>query len=305
MSSSQPPIRLNRRESIKLIAATAGALVAPKLLQANGSLQSAGLNLAVQQYSFNRQLNAGTLDIRDFPKTVVEGAGIKALEYFNGHIMDKAGDTQFFKSLRKRCDDLGATNTMMLCKSAHALDSADPAIRSQAIDGYRDWLEATKILGGTAIRVDCRSSGDFEEQKNHAADGLSALCDIASKTDMDIVVENHGGHSSNGTWVADVMRRVNKSNCGTLPDFQNFKDYDPYKGIEEMMPYAKIVCAKSKEFDASGNEVNVDYRRMMKIVLDSGFKGYVGIEFEGHGTEPITGILATKRLIERVVAKLA
>ena len=98
------------------------------------------------------------------------------------------------------------------------------------------------------------------------------------------------------------MALVNRSNCGSLPDFQNFKDYDAYQGVKDLMPSAKIVCAKSKEFDAKGNEVNVDYYRLMKIVMDSGFKGYVGIEFEGHGIDPVKGILATKTLIERAVA---
>jgi sugar phosphate isomerase/epimerase len=116
---------------------------------------------------------------------------------------------------------------------------------------------------------------------------------------MDILVENHGGFSGNGLWVADVMERVALKNCGTLPDFQNFKDYDPYKGVEEMMPYAKAVCAKAKSFDAQGNESNVDYARMMKIIKDSGFSGYIGIEFEGHDIPPAEGILATKKLIER------
>ena len=118
--------------------------------------------------------------------------------------------------------------------------------------------------------------------------------------DMTIMVENHGGHSGNGLWVADVMERVALDNCGTLPDFQNFKAYDPYKGVKEMMPYAKAVCAKAKAFDAQGNESNVDYARMMGIVKDAGFSGYIGIEYEGHDPAPVEGILATKRLLEKV-----
>lgn len=120
---------------------------------------------------------------------------------------------------------------------------------------------------------------------------------------LDIVVENHGGYSSNGKWLAELMDLVKSSNCGSLAGFQNLKDYDPYQGVKDRMPSAKIVCAKSKEFDAKGNEINVDYYRLMKIVVESGFKGYVGIEFEGHDVDPVKGILATKALIERTVAK--
>ncbi len=299
---------MKRRQILKKLAMGAGcAATAPFYSCAkNGtSGESPWLKLAVQQYSFNRQLKSGELAMIDYPGTVVEGTGIKALEYFNGHMEEKAGDTGFFEAVRERCDDLGAANTMMLCRGKDALDSSDPSVRSAAIEGYRPWLEATKILGGQYIRVDVRSDGDPDEQKKHAADGLTALCEVAgNEFDMGIVVENHGGHSGNGKWVADLMKTVGLENCGTLPDFQNFKEYDPYLGIEEMMPWAKIVCAKSKEFDEAGNEVNVDYRRMLKIVKDSGFTGYIGIEFEGHGVDPIAGINLTKNLIETVMSEL-
>jgi len=190
---------------------------------------------------------------------------------------------------------------MMLCRSKQALDSSDSKTRALSVESYKPWLEAIKVLGGNTIRVDCRSTGDYEEQKKHAADGLNALCDVAARMDLDIVVENHGGFSSNGKWLAELMRLVDRSNCGSLPDFQNFKDYDPYQGVKDLMPSAKFVCAKSKGFDAKGDEVNVDYYRLLKIVLKSGFKGYIGIEFEGHGMDPIAGILATKKLIEKAV----
>ncbi|MEL6109433.1 MAG: sugar phosphate isomerase/epimerase family protein [Planctomycetota bacterium] len=294
---------MKRRQAIKL-----GAIGAASSVFAGPSFASdtkTWLKLAVQQYSFNHQLRSGELDLLDYPKTVVEGTGIRALEYFNGHIEDKNGNLGYFKELKKRCDDLGAVNTMMLCRSKPALDSPDPSIRKRAIEGYRFWLEATKVLGGFCIRVDVRSPGDAETQKGHAVAGLRALSDVAAKDyEMDIVVENHGNHSGNGAWVADVMKSVDRDNCGTLPDFQNFSDYDPYKGVEEMMPWAKIVCAKSKKFDDKGNEVNVDYERMLRIVKDAGFSGYIGIEFEGHDVAPIDGILATKRLIERVLLTL-
>ncbi len=294
---------LTRRESLKWMALGTGALASGSALSAKGSLKKNGLKLAVQQYSFNGQLKDGSLDLLDYPKTVVEGTGIKALEYFNGHMLEKAGKRNYFKGLRQRCDDLGAVNTMMLCRSSIPLDAATAKERARSVDELKVWLEATQILGGNTIRVDCRSPGDYDEQMKRSADGLNALCDVAAGMKMDIVVENHGGYSSNGKWLAELMQRVNRPNCGSLPDFQNFKDYDAYQGVEDTMPYAKIVCAKSKGFDAQGNETNVDYYRMMKIVLDAGFKGYVGIEFEGHDMDPIAGILATKALIEKAVRK--
>ena len=298
---------MNRRQALKQLAAIAAATPFSTQLLQSAHHSKPWLELAVQQYSFNRQLRAGELDLLDYPKTVVDGTGIKALEYFNGHMEDKAGKNSYFKELRKRTDDLGAVNTMILCRSKPALDSPDPAIRAAAIEGYRPWLEATNILGASCIRVDVRSSGDAKEQKKHATAGLKALCKVADKEfgGLDIVVENHGGHSSRGDWVAEVMQAVNMDNCGTLPDFQNFKDYDPYQGVKDMMPWAKIICAKAKDFDADGNETNVDFRRMLKIVKDGGFRGYIGIEFEGHGMDPVKGINTTKRLIKKVMAEMA
>ena len=297
-------MKMNRRHALQHLALASGSVLFSPVHAASSS--DPWLKFAVQQYSFNRQLRSGDLDLLDFPKTVVEGTGIRGLEYFNGHMEDKGGDRGYFRELRKRTDDLGATNTMMLCRSKPALDSADPGERAKAIEGYRPWLEATRILGGFCIRVDVRSPGDPEEQKQHAIAGLRDLCKVAdSEFDLTILVENHGNHSGNGAWVAEVMKAVDRENCGTLPDFQNFQDYDPYQGVKEMMPWAKIVCAKSKAFDDEGNEVNVDYRRMLKIVKDAGFQGWIGIEFEGHDLAPVEGILATKRLIETVGKELA
>ncbi|MEM6916402.1 MAG: TIM barrel protein [Verrucomicrobiota bacterium] len=305
---------MKRRDALRNLTLGTGAVL-PVLSSCTSESEDASksapqsdpwLKLAVQQYSFNKQLRSGDLTISDYPKTVVEGTGIKALEYFNGHMEEQVGKTAFFEDLRKRTDDLGAVNTMMLCRSKPALDAADEAERSAAIEGYKPWLEAMKILGGQCIRVDVRSPGDPEEVKQNAIAGLKALTTVAdSEFGLDIVVENHGNHSGNGAWVAEVMKGVAMENCGTLPDFQNFKEYDPYQGVEEMMPWAKIICAKSKAFDAEGNETNVDFQRMLKIVKEAGFSGYIGIEFEGHDMEPVEGINLTRDLILRTMEEMA
>lgn len=264
-----------------------------------------GLKLAVQQYSFIRQLKSGELPLLDYPAKVVNGTGIKAIEYFNGAMPEKENNTQFFKLLRQRCDDLDAVSTLMLCRSSHALDSSDAKIRSKSVESYKPWIEAMKTLGGEFIRVDVRSPGNYRSQLDYAEAGLNELCDYAASQQIGILVENHGNYSSNGRWLAELMRRLNRPNCGTLADFQNFHSYDFYKGVQEIMPAAHVVCAKSKAFDASGNETHVDYGRMMNIVVKSGFKGWLGIEFEGHDIEPVEGILATKKLIENVLTKMA
>jgi sugar phosphate isomerase/epimerase len=153
-------------------------------------------------------------------------------------------------------------------------------------------------------------NGSFEEKQKLAADGLRSLSEYGAKLDLNVIVENHGGLSSNGAWLAGVMKIVDLPNCGTLPDFGNFhigdgKMYDRYMGVAELMPFAKAVSAKSHDFDEEGNETHTDYRRMMKIVLNAGYRGYVGIEYEGGKLSEAEGVLATKKLLETVRDELS
>jgi sugar phosphate isomerase/epimerase len=184
------------------------------------------------------------------------------------------------------------------------LGHADSAERAKTVSNHHKF-DAAKFLGCHSIRVNAGTTGNgsFEEKQKLAADGLRQLSEYGAGQGLNVIVEKHGGLSSNGEWLAGVMKIVNHKNCGTLPDFGNFnvgggKWYDRYKGVEELMPYAKAVSAKSHEFDAGGNEVRTDYLRMMKIVLSHGYNGYVGIEYEG--PNEMDGIAATKILLEKV-----
>ena len=166
-----------------------------------------------------------------------------------------------------------------------------------------------------SIRVNAQSEGEYDEQMKLAADGLSRLTEYGTKNDINVIVENHGGLSSNGKWLSGVMDMVNHPRCGTLPDFGNFylgsweekgnEWYDRYIGVEELMPYAKAVSAKSHNFNDDGTEKDTDYSKMMKIVLDAGYRGYVGIEYEGPELSEMDGIAATKKLLEKVRVELA
>jgi sugar phosphate isomerase/epimerase len=191
-----------------------------------------------------------------------------------------------------------------------ALGDADEAKRTKAVENHYRWVEAAKTLGCHSIRVNAQSKGTPEEQSKLAADGLRRLSEFAASHQLNVLVENHGGLSSNGAWLAAVIKEVGLPNCGTLPDFGNFKlskteTYDRYQGVAELMPSAKAVSAKSYDFDSQGNDTQIDYRRMMKIVLDAGYHGFVGIEYEGKQLSEPEGIRATKKLLERVRQELA
>ncbi|QDT59777.1 Xylose isomerase-like TIM barrel [Stieleria bergensis] len=262
------------------------------------------LKLSLQQYSFRSMLTGKnpSLTTLDYPQFAVEKCGIKALEYFNGFFEDKSGETAFFQQVRQRCDDLGVENQLMLCRNKRGIDDADAGTRAAAAKDYIPWLEAAKTLGCHSIRVDCRSQGDADEVLKQAVDGLNQLCEIAKSYQLDIIIENHGNHSSNGAWLARLMKTANIDNLGTLPDFGNFRDYDRYQGVKETLPWARAVCAKIHAFTEDGQAKHTDFAKMIGIIKDSGFKGYIGIEYEGQNPTPLDGVLMAKRLIEQVLA---
>ncbi len=192
-----------------------------------------------------------------------------------------------------------------MCDGEGRLGDPDAARRREAVENHRKWLDAARTLGCVSIRVNAASDGTFDEQQKLAADGLRQLCELAAPLGINVIVENHGGLSSNGQWLAGVMKMVDHPRCGTLPDFGNFYDYDRYQGVADLMPFAKAVSAKSHEFDSEGNESAKDYRRLMKIVTDAGYHSWVGIEYEGKSLSEHEGILATSRLLERVSREMS
>ena len=246
----------------------------------------------------------------DFPVVAKKDYAIDAVEYVNQFFKDKATDAKYLAELKKRCSDNGVKSVLIMCDGEGNLGDADEKKRLKAVENHHRWVEAAKTLGCHSIRVNAYSEGTYEEQQKLAADGLRKLCEFGDKHEINVIVENHGGFSSNGEWLAGVMKMVDHKRVGTLPDFGNFslgggKNYDRYKGVKEMMPYAKGVSAKSHDFDDKGNETHTDYRKMMAIVLDAGYRGYLGVEYEGGKLSEPEGIKATKKLLEVVRYELA
>jgi L-ribulose-5-phosphate 3-epimerase len=258
--------------------------------------------ISLAEWSLHRELFAKKIDHMDFPKISKEEFDIDAIELVNQFFKDKAKAPAYLKEFKKRCDDLGVYINLIMIDGEGALGDPDEAGRTRAVENHYKWVEAGKFFGCRHIRVNAEAKGvgSFEEQQKRAADGLRRLSEFGAKHHMNIIVENHGGLSSNGKWLSGVMKMVSMKNCGTLPDFGNFYEYDRYQGVEEMMPYAKAVSAKTHDFDANGNDSVVDYKRMVKIVLDAGYHDYLGIEYEGEKAPEQEGIRKSKALLERV-----
>lgn len=263
--------------------------------------------ISLAEWSLHRELFAKKIDHLDFPKISMEEFEIDAIELVNQFFKDKANDRAYLKEFKTRCDDLGVYINLIMIDGEGALGDPDEGARKKAVENHYKWVEAGKFFGCRHIRVNAETKGvgSFEEQQKRAADGLRRLCEFGAKHRMNILVENHGHLSSNGQWLAEVMRMVNLKNCGTLPDFGNFTEYDRYKGVEEMMPFAKAVSAKTHDFDREGNDSLVDYKRMLRIVLEAGYHDYLGIEYEGEKLPEREGIRRSKSLLERVRFELS
>jgi len=299
---------MKRRTFLTLGAGTVGGLY----LQGCAGLgkMSAGskepFKISLAQWSLHRRLRGQqktTLDNLDFAKEA-SSFGIGAIEYVNQFFMDKAKDTKYLSEMKKRAVDNGVKSLLIMCDGEGNIGDPDSKRRNQAVENHYKWVEAAKFLGCHSIRVNAGSSGTYEQQMELATDGLRRLSEFATNYKINVIVENHGGLSSNGQWLASVIKKVGLPNCGTLPDFGNFPpEIDRYEAVKALMSYAKAVSAKSHDFDEQGNETKTDYYRMMDIVLAAGYHGYVGVEYEGNRLSENDGIVATKRLLEKIHAQ--
>jgi sugar phosphate isomerase/epimerase len=301
---------INRRDFALTTAAAGAGLMLGAVGQQASAHNPEKFKISLAEWSLHKTISAGKLDNKDFAKTAKEDFGIEAIEYVNQFFKDKAKDQTYLKELISRAEGHGVKTLLIMIDGEGNLGDPDDAKRKQAVENHYKWVEAAQFLGCHSIRVNAASGGSYDEQVDRAADGLRTLSEFACDHGLNVIVENHGGLSSNGQWLSKVISTVGMVNCGTLPDFGNFnlgngEWYDRYQGVRELMPYAKAVSAKSHDFDADGNETKTDYEKMMQIVLRAGYRGFVGIEYEGSRLSEPEGIRATKKLLERVREKLA
>ncbi|SMD17827.1 Tat (twin-arginine translocation) pathway signal sequence [Pedobacter nyackensis] len=296
----------DRRSFIKDLGLLSGAVGLGSLLplDAFGAGKKEFFSISLAEWSLHNTLFAKKLDNLDFPLKAKKDFGIDIVEYVSVFFDKKEKDPAYLKELKSRTDGEGIQNHLIMVDNEGNLGDADPAARLKAVENHYKWVDAAKYLGCKTIRVNAAGKGTAEQVKDAAVDGLGKLTEYGKKHRINVIVENHGGYSSNGAWLADVIKQVNSPFCGTLPDFGNFalgggKEYDKYLGVEEMMPYAKGVSAKSMKFNENGEESDIDYERMFKIINAAKWRGIVGIEFSGPGSED-EGIRKTKQLLEKI-----
>ena len=308
---------MNRRDFVK--ASAAAASFSAIGMPAVGSAADPLYKISLAEWSINRPLFGGQMQHLDFAK-IAKGVGIDAIEYVNQFFKDKAKDTAYLKEMNTRAKGEGVTQVLIMCDGEGNLGDSDAATRQTAVENHYKWVEAAQFLGCHTIRVNGYSDTTKtpEEQQKLVADGLHRLCEFADKAGVDVVIENHGGLSSNAKWLVQTIKMANHKRAGTLPDFGNFRlagptkdnpdrkveSYDSYTGVAEMMPLAKGVSVKPRVWDANGKDADIDLLKMMKIVVDAGYRGHCGIEYGPEGKE-LEGVKDLRIQLERVRDQLA
>ena len=305
---------MDRRKFItRSLTAGAGLAFVSPAFGSFTSAQSAtqSLEISLAQWSLHRKLFAGDMDHLDFAR-MSQGFGCVGLEYVNAFFKDKATDVSYLKEMNSRAEDHQQKNILIMIDGEGGLAEKNANKRIVNIENHYKWVEAAQVLGCHSIRVNLSGGEDRLEAQKAGIDSLNRLAEFAKSYDVSVLVENHGGFSSDGNWLSNVMQNVSRENIGTLPDFGNFcierkeqeciSAYDRYQGMSELMPFAKALSAKSHAFDEQGNETQSDFFRMIEIAKKNQYSGYVGIEFEGTMESEEEGIIKTKNLLDKAIA---
>ena len=265
--------------------------------------QKQEFKISLAEWSLHRALWSGkTITNLDFPRIAKKTYDLDAVEYVSTFFKGKGEDQAYLTALKDSCTKYGVKSLIIMVDGEGNLADTSVAKRTKAIENHYKWVKAAKFLGCHSIRVNAGGSGTMGQMQAAAIDALTKLSNYAADYGINVIVENHGGNSSIGKWLAEIMKTVNRPNCGTLPDLGNFYEYDRYAGVTDMMPYAKGVSGKTHDFDAEGNETKIDYAKMMKIIADSKYSGYIDVEYEGNILSEDEGIKASIALVKKVIA---
>ena len=284
----------------------------------NTTVQSTKIAVPVAKYtlaqwSFNRDLFAGEMDTVDFISAAGE-MGFDGVEYVSQFFKDKVEDFDYLDTLNAAAKKANIKNVMVQVDNMADLGAAAPEVRAQAIAEGKKWVDAASYLGCDLMRVNAHGDGSPEQVKAHSIESIGILADYAKQKGVTIIIENHGGISNNGAWLADLVAKLADKNVASLADFHNWcterengqlwgapctKEYDSYQGFAELITSAKSVSVKGLEFDAQGYETSMDFAKFFKIMHDASYNGYLGIEYEGTNLSSREGILTTKALAEK------
>jgi sugar phosphate isomerase/epimerase len=313
----------SRRSFIKKTALASAAISSSAVfpntsLLSNSSLASVP-KISLAQWSLHRAFKNGSLKAEDFASIARNSFALDAVEYVNQFYVKNAINEVYWNQLRNRANNEGVKSLLIMVDDEGLLGDPNSVSRNKAVENHYKWIHAAKILGCHSIRVNAFGEGSETTLKASLVNGLGALAAYGAKEKINVLIENHGHHTSNAGFMVNIIKEVNNPYLGTLPDFGNWclnkewgsthnneceKMYHPSKGVSEFLPFAKGVSAKTYEFNEAGYDTVIDYPSLLKLVKDFGYKGYIGIEYEGENLSEEAGIMATKKLINTAWACL-
>ena len=308
---------MKRRKFNKIVSSLSSGIILSNGYSCSNLNKVDKYGISLAQWSLHKMIKIDkTLNPMDFAQKSKE-LGYDAIEYVSTlyrPILEKLSIKEMTKKLINKSKEHDVKNLLIMVDDEGNLSSSNLSEIKEAIDKHKRWIEMASKLECHSVRVNLEGEDQLNKWKDNSIKGLSLLSEFASNYNINIIVENHGGNSSIGKELAEVIKNVNLDNCGTLPDFGNFCikrkngslydgpcdiEYDKYEGMRNLMPYAKAVSAKSYDFDPFGNETTIDFKKMMDIVDEFNYNGYLGIEYEGNNHSEINGIELTKKLIQK------
>jgi sugar phosphate isomerase/epimerase len=250
------------------------------------------------------------------PGILRDKLGITALEHVNQFF--EAPTLTYLAKLKKACTDAGVQSTILMVDGEGGTASPDLAERKRAANAHRKWFDAAHELGCYAVR--CNVYGGAAEWKNdkdlvsRAAETMGMMLDYAKGSGVDLIVENHGGASSDPDVLVALVKKVNHPNFGLLCDLGNWnKGDDRYANVKKILPYARGLSVKGT-WGASVDPA-FDAEKLVKIALDGGYSGWWGLEVtpprlaqgapkrsgDEQFAEEVKTVLGAKAIVDRVV----
>lgn len=298
---------LTRRDFLGRLATLSVATLSANQLLASGALATDPADwfrISLAQWSFKDAFYSGEMKNEALPEFTRNQLDLEGIDYLSDFWLDSYRNTKVMAAAKQRAADWGIENLMIMLHKVGDVAHGDPKERQRILDDHRYWIEAAHAMGCSMIRVNARSAGSREQQLALISDSIRSLCEFSQPLGVDIVIENLWGtpYSHNAEFIVDVVERVDHPRCGTLPDFNNFRYDDPYSSVARMIPSARSLSAKSLDFTPTGLEKYIDYHRMLSIAYSGGYRGFIGIEWEGCKKSPLEGVLLTRDLLRKAGA---
>src|SRR5215216_1578203 len=267
-----------------LIFLASGFVHAQKLISRKGG---AHIKISLQAYSFYKLLNdhakgrgegMSLYDLLDFSAENNFDAVDLTGYYFPGYPQVPSGE--FIYDIKRKAYESG----IEICCTGVRNDFAnpDPAKRAADVKHVKEWIDVAAKLGAPMLRIFSGVIPDGYENKwdsiaSYMAASIKECVAYAKSKGVLIGIQNHGDFLKTADQTIKLVKLVDSDWFGVIVDTGYFLTADPYADMEKLMPYALNFLAKESPF-GNNSPVKIDLKRVMKMIRNSNYRGYVSIE---------------------------